>query len=73
MVAIFFLSSRSSFWGGWWWILLIFGWLVVACIFLVICNSKQLKIFYSRIFYCKNFYIETNGTLMLVSMEKNEF
>ena len=63
VVAIFFLSSRSGFWGGWWWILLIFGWLVVACIFHVICNSKHLKIF----------YIETNGALMLVSMEKNEF
>ena len=70
MVAIFFLSSRSSFWGGWWWfwggwwwILLIFGWLVMACIFHMICNPKHLKIF----------YIETNGALMLVSMEKNEF
>ena len=59
-------------------LVVVLGWLVVACIFHVICHFKYLKIFTTKyftikIFTCKIFYIETNGALMLISMEKNEF
>ena len=38
-------------------LVVVLGWLVVACIFHVICHSKHLKIFYCKIFYYKNFHM----------------
>ena len=57
-----------SFLGGWWW-LAFFMWFVILNTW----KYFTVEYFTIKFFTCKIFYIETNGALMLVSMEKNEF